>query len=54
MHGMQSNHSLYAVMRFLSGYTIVLPVSVSPDEDRMCLQYVRHLTASERQFLNMA
>ena len=38
-------------MRLLLGYTIVL--TVSPDEDRMSLQYVRHLTASERQFLNM-
>ena len=30
---------------------IVLTVSVIPDEDRMPPQYVRPLTASERQFL---
>ena len=29
-------------------YTIVLTASVSPGEDRMSVQYVRHLTASER------
>ena len=40
-------------MRILLGYTIVLPVSIGPDEDRMSLKYVRHLTASKRQFLNM-
>lgn len=40
-------------MRILLGYNIVLTFSVSPDEDRMSPQYVRHLTASKRQFLNM-
>ena len=35
-------------MRFLSGYTIVLTVSVSPDKDFLSLQYARHLAASER------
>ena len=40
-------------MRLLLGCTIVLPVSVSPDKDCLSLQYVRHLAASERQFLNM-
>ena len=34
-------------------YTVVLPVSASPDEDHMSLPYVRHLAASERQFLNI-
>lgn len=33
-------------------YNIVLTVSISPDEDRMSLQYVRHMTAAERRFLN--
>lgn len=40
------------VVRILFGDTVVLTVSITPDEDRMSLQYVRHLTASERQFLN--
>ena len=41
-------------MRLLLGYNIVLTVSISPDEDRMSLQYAWHLTASERQCLNIA
>ena len=40
-------------MRLLLGYNLVLTVSVNPDKDCLSLQYVRHLAASERQFLNM-
>ncbi len=40
-------------MRILLGCNIVLAINVSPNEDRMSLQYVRPLTESERQFLNM-
>ena len=40
-------------MCLLLGYTVVLTVSVSPDKDCLSLQYVRHLAASERQFLNI-
>ena len=36
----------------LLGYTIVLTVSATPDEDRMSLPYGRHLIASERLCLN--
>ena len=49
----QPTDTEYTVMQIMSCYAIVLTVSVSPDEDRMLLQYVRPLTASERQFLNM-
>ena len=52
-NGSRRDRTQYTVMRLLLGYTIVLPVSVSPDEDRMSPQYVRHLTASKRQFLNL-
>ena len=39
------------VRQLRSGYTIVLTVPVSPDEDRISLKYVLHLTASQRQVL---
>ncbi len=32
-------HDQYLVMRILLDYTIVLTVSISPDEDHMSLQY---------------
>ena len=39
-------------MRLLLDDNRVLTVSVKPDKDCMSLQYVRHLAASERQWLN--
>ena len=46
-------HVQYTVMRLLLGYTIVLPVSVSPDKDCLFLQFELIKNRSSRIFCDI-